>query len=81
MNTENQDKPVSRKKFVAWGLGALSVLTAARYFWGAPKKPTPQTIKMLGQDGKLVEVDVTNLGCGKRKKISDEELKKWVIRK
>jgi hypothetical protein len=79
MSIENENKPVSRKKFVAWGLGALSVLTAARYFWSGPEKPTPQTVKMLTQDGKLVEVDVTNLACGKRKKISNEELKKWVI--
>ena len=36
---------------------------------------------MLTQDGKLVEVDVTNLACGKRKKISDDELKNWVKNK
>jgi hypothetical protein len=78
---ENENKPVSRKKFVFWGVGALSVLTAARYFFrSAPKKNTT-TIKMLAQDGKLVEVDVTNLACGKRKKISDDELKNWVKNK
>jgi len=78
---ENENRPVSRKKFVAWGIGVLSVFTAARYFWSGPKEHSPQTIKMLTQDGKLVEVDVENLACGKRKKISDEELKNWVIKK
>jgi hypothetical protein len=36
---------------------------------------------MLAQDGKLVEVDVTKLACGKRKKVSDDELKNWVRNK
>jgi hypothetical protein len=36
---------------------------------------------MLTQDGKLVEVDVEKLYCGKRKKISDEQLKTWVNKK
>jgi hypothetical protein len=77
MENENT-KPVSRKKFVAWSVGILSALTAARYFWSSSKKQIPQTVKMLTQDGKLVEVDITNQGCGKRKKISDAELKNWV---
>lgn len=80
MENENT-KPVSRKKFVVWGVGILSALTAVRYFWSGPKKQIRQTTKMLTQDGKLVEVDVTNLGCGKRKKISDDELKTWVKNK
>jgi hypothetical protein len=76
---ENEDnKPTSRKKFVTWSIGVVSMLAAGRFFWGKPKKQNIQTVKMLTQDGKLVEVDVTNLGCGKRKKISDDELKTWV---
>ena len=77
MENENNN-PVSRKKFVAWGIGVLSVFSAARYFWSGPKKQNTQTRKMLTQDGTLVEVDVTHLACGKRKKISDDELKNWV---
>ena len=38
-------------------------------------------VKMLTQDGKLVEVDADKLFCGKRKKISDEQLKNWVNKK
>jgi hypothetical protein len=36
---------------------------------------------MITQDGKLVEVDAEKLGCGKRKKISDQELKNWIVKK
>ena len=42
------------------------------------KKEKKNTVKMLTQDGKLVEVDADKLYCGKRKKISDEQLKNWV---
>lgn len=75
---ENENNPVSRKKFVFWGVGVLSVFTAARYFFRSGPKKSTTTVKMLAQDGKLVEVDVTHLACGKRKKIKDDELKNWV---
>jgi len=78
---ENVNGPVSRKKFVFWSVGFVSVFTAARYFFSSGPKKNTTTVKMLSQDGKLVEVDVTNLACGKRKKISDDELKNWVKNK
>jgi hypothetical protein len=78
---ENENKPVSRKKFVFWSVGVLSVFTAAKYFFRSSPKQNTTTVKMLTRDGKLVEVDVTNLACGKRKKISDTELKNWVKNK
>jgi hypothetical protein len=78
---ENDNKPVSRKKFVFWSVGVLSVFGAARYFFRSAPKKNFTSVKMLSQDGKLVEVDVANLACGKRKKISDDELKKWVKNK
>jgi hypothetical protein len=78
---ENENNPVSRKKFVFWSVGVLSVLSAARYFFRSGSKKNTTTVKMLSQDCKLVEVDVTNLACGKRKKISDDELKNWVKNK
>jgi hypothetical protein len=78
---ENKNSPVSRKKFVLWSAGVLSVFAAARYFFSSGPKENTTTVKMLSQDGKLVEVDVTNLACGKRKKISDDELKNWVKNK
>lgn len=77
---EQPDKISSRKKFLVWSAAVLTSLTAVKIFIG-PKKASPAksaTVKMLGQDGKLVEVDVDKLYCGKRKKITDEQLKKWV---
>lgn len=77
----------SRKKFIVWGAAVLTSLTALRIFAGSKKTSIPgennegQTVKMLTRDGMLVEVDTKNLFCGKRKKISDEQLKTWVNKK
>jgi hypothetical protein len=81
MKVENENKPVSRKKFVIWGASAMAALTAARFFFrpGAKKEKTT-TVKMLTQDGKLVEVEVTKLST-KRKKISAEQIHTWVQKK
>jgi hypothetical protein len=81
MEIKNQKKPVSRKKFLFWTVGSFSVFTAAKYLFHRGSKSNTTAVKMLTQDGKLVEVDVTNLACGKRKKISDDELKNWVKNK
>ena len=81
MQVENENKPVSRKKFVIWGVGTLSVLTAARLFFRPRSKSgKPTTVKMLTQDGKLVEVEVTKLST-KRKKISAEQIHTWIQKK
>ena len=80
MGTENENKPVSRKKFVAWGLGALSIFTAARFFFPSSKKKNTNTVKMLTQDGRLVEID-KDMIPGSKRKITDPELKAWVKNK
>jgi hypothetical protein len=81
MKVENENKPVSRKKFVIWGAGALAVLTAARFFFRTKsKKEKTTTVKMLTQDGKLVEVEVSKLPT-KRKKVSVEQLQNWIQKK
>lgn len=77
---QQPDKISSRKKFLVWGAAVFTSLTGFKIFTGS-KKASPvksATVKMLGQDGKLVEVDVDKIYCGKRKKITDEQLKKWV---
>jgi hypothetical protein len=74
---EQSPKISNRKKFLLWTATVLSSLTVFKFIPRNNPKET-ETIKMLTQDGKLVEVDVTKLGCGKRKKISDDELKTWV---
>ncbi len=71
----------NRKKFIRWGLGILSSVTVLKLAGSAaaPKKENSdvKTIKMLGQDGRLVEVIQSTLP-GNRKKVSDIELKNWI---
>jgi hypothetical protein len=75
---EQKPETSSRKKFVLWGLGILSAVTAFKYVTPAKKKK--ETVKMLTQDGKLVEVDKELLTPG-GKKITDEQLKSWVSKR
>jgi hypothetical protein len=76
----------TRRKFV-WGFGVLSALSAIALlarspFPGkrniiscAPEKK--KMVKMLTQDGVLVEVDASLLPA-KGKKVTDKELKNWI---
>jgi hypothetical protein len=74
-NTKTQ----SRKKFLGLSLAASAVVAGFRFFKPAPKQPKgPTTVKLLSQDGTLVEVDTRQVLCMKRDKISDDVLKKWV---
>ena len=77
---DNDNKIQTRKRFIGLGITTAALLTAFRFFIPEKKKKT-ETVKMLTQDGKLVEVDTEKLFCGKRKKISDEQLKNWVNKK
>ena len=84
---QQTDKTSTRKKFLLWGAAVLSSMTVFKFMTGS-KKPNhlagiekKETVKMLTQDGKLVEVDVEKLYCGKKKKITDEQLKNWVTKK
>jgi hypothetical protein len=77
---ENEHRPVSRKKFVVWSIGVLSIFTAVRYFFRSAPKQDNTTVKMLTQDGRLVEVEISKLSS-KRKKIKDADIHTWVKRK
>jgi hypothetical protein len=70
-------KMQSRKKFLWWGATALTSVTVFRFF-KSPKKEKPGMVKMLGQDGRLVEIDPKMVTHGK--KITDKELQQWVKR-
>jgi hypothetical protein len=73
-------KTPSRKKFLLWSAAILSSLTVFKLIPGIKKKKgdrAGETVTMLTQDGKLVEVD-KKLLASSGKKISDEELQKWV---
>lgn len=72
-------KNQSRKKFLVWGATVLSSVTVLNFFTGTRKKK-PETVKMLTQDGKLVEIDPKLLASG-GKKITDKELQQWVKNK
>lgn len=69
----------SRKKFLWWGAAIVASITGIRFFTNHKQKSkdSGETIKMLTQDGRLVEVDKKLLAPGS-KKISTEELKQWV---
>ena len=79
----------SRRKFV-WGVGILSAFTAVASFARLPfitkksmvtdaSEGKKKTIKMLTQDGRLVEIDEALLTAN-RKKVTDIELQNWIKR-
>ncbi|ASU33075.1 hypothetical protein [Mucilaginibacter xinganensis] len=90
MNNQEEITPensASRRRFV-WKAGALTVVAAVSASLGLPfftKKnkisPSPEvkcgTVRMLTQDGRLVDVDASLLTAN-RKKVSDSELKNWI---
>ena len=74
---EQPQKASTRKQFLLWGAAVLSSLTLLKFIPGNKRKEAG-TVKMLSQDGKLVEVDIEKLSGNKGKKITDEQLKNWV---
>ncbi|MEO8884988.1 MAG: hypothetical protein ABI367_02925 [Mucilaginibacter sp.] len=78
---ENNNNQPSRRKFM-WGVGVLSLLVAAGSALKFPflnKKAAVKgkTVKMLTQDGKLVEVDAA-LITSARKKATNSDLQNWI---
>ena len=81
---QSTNKP-TRKKFLYWGAALLSAITFSKYISPAQKSAAiscgeTQTVKMLTQDGRLVEID-KKLMPPSRKKVSNEELQKWIKNK
>lgn len=77
---QHNTKTNSRKKFLLWGSALVASFTALRFFSGKPKSTTSaagDTVKMLTQDGQLVEIDKTLLAAT-GKKISTEDLQQWI---
>ena len=74
----NDQKKLARRKFVGL-LGIFSVAGIAGAGGGVLSKikPAPKTVRMLTEDGQLVDVDASVL-AGKRKKVTDDELKNWI---
>ena len=86
MNNENSipKETNTRRKLLA-GLGALSLFPVLKFGFLAKKKDViscapetkKQTMKMLTQDGRLVEVDLSKIK-GTKEKISNKQLQDWV---
>jgi len=76
---DQPQKASTRKKFLLWSAALLSSVTLFKFLPNNKKNTEPgnETVKMLTRDGKLVEID-KKLLASSGKKISDEELKKWV---
>ena len=72
----NETKLQTRKKFIGAGISAAALLSAFRFF--IPKKRKKSSVvKMLTQDGTLVEVNVSALPR-KKKKIKNREMQSWI---
>ena len=74
---DNENKIQTRKKFIGTGITAAALLTALRFFIPGKKTKKSGTVKMLTQDGKLVEVDIAALPP-KKKKITNKEMQTWI---
>jgi hypothetical protein len=88
MKVSNQlQEPNSRRKLLT-GIGILSFFSFLNFFRFKKKSEiiecspnvSGNTKKLLGQDGQLVEVDLSKIRI-LQKKISDQELQEWVKRK
>lgn len=73
---EQKKTATSRKKFFIWSLGVLASVSAFSFFMGK-KNAKNKTVKMLTQDGKLVEIDKELLRSS-GEKITNEELQNWI---
>lgn len=76
---EASQKKSTRKKFLLWGAAIIGTVTALKFISGRKEEPEPEsdTIKMLTQDGTLVEID-RKLLAASGKKISNVELQHWI---
>jgi hypothetical protein len=76
---KNGEDKLSRGKFMKW-LGITSVFAALGIAFTPKKKTGSKTVKMLTQDGRLVEIDESLLSANK-KRVTDNELLTWVKNK
>lgn len=77
MNAQKDNTTNSRRGWLSWAAGTLSALVLWRFHKKAEAKEAP--VKMLTEDGQLVEVDPRYLRRGQ--KASLKEIRTWVKRK
>ena len=68
-----------RRKVLYWVAGALSAVVFFKFIPRKEKKKQ-KLVKMLTEDGQLVEVDMSHLS-GQKRKIKPDEIHTWVKRK
>jgi len=68
--------PPSRKNFLLLAIAAFFSAVFARLLVSRKKKPA-ETVKMLTQEGYLVEIDKSIIAA-RHTKISDRDLQQWV---
>jgi hypothetical protein len=69
-------KTTSRKKILLWGAALLSSITLLKFIPGHKTKKS-KTVKMLTEDGRLVEIDVERIKKNGTK-ISHDEIHDWI---
>ena len=74
---QESQKNTSRKKFLLWTAALVTSVTALKFIPGTKKKKS-DTVKMLAQDGTLVEIDIDKIPGTKRKNVTDHELQAWI---
>ena len=77
---EQPQKNLSRKKILLWGATLLSSLAFLKFSSindVSKNEPVNETVKMLTQDGRLVEID-KKLLASSGSKVSNEDLQKWI---
>jgi hypothetical protein len=75
-----ENNPVSRKKFLWWGAAFSSLLAIPAFLLPSKKNKPAETVKMLSQDGKLVEIDISHISA-KKGKLKDRDIHTWVRNK
>ena len=78
MFMEKEKNKLSRQKFLFWGIGITSLFAIPSFL--RRKKPETKTVKMLTQDGRLVEIDAAHIPSQK-KKIQPQHIHTWVTNK
>ncbi|CAN5831374.1 hypothetical protein BH11BAC4_BH11BAC4_22860 [soil metagenome] len=74
---QDQANPSTRKKFLLWTAATLSSIAAFKLIGSKPTEKKKDTVRMLTQDGKLVEID-SDIIIRSARKITDKELQAFV---
>ena len=75
-----KEKDLSRKKFLFWGIGISSLFALPAFLRTSKKNKETKTVKMLTQDGRLVEINVSNIPS-KKDKLKQADIHTWVNKK